>query len=159
MSTYIYTGGELYHHGIKGQKWGVRRFQNEDGTLTPAGKKRYNEDSDKLASAAAAQYRAIAEYRTTATEYIRDKARNPETADQSKVDASVQKVRYTSELVSYGKNYLKDHYKSVEVDYYSEAKTGEIYARAILETEAGEQYISEFYVGAKTEPGRRDRRL
>lgn len=32
---------ELYHHGIKGQKWGVRRFQNEDGSLTPAGKKRY----------------------------------------------------------------------------------------------------------------------
>lgn len=31
----------LYHHGIKGQKWGVRRFQNEDRTLTPAGKERY----------------------------------------------------------------------------------------------------------------------
>lgn len=35
---------ELYHHGIKGQKWGVRRFQNEDGTLTPEGQKRYNEN-------------------------------------------------------------------------------------------------------------------
>lgn len=33
---------ELYHHGIKGQKWGVRRFQNPDGSLTPAGRKRYN---------------------------------------------------------------------------------------------------------------------
>lgn len=32
---------ELYHHGIKGQKWGVRRFQNPDGTLTESGKKRY----------------------------------------------------------------------------------------------------------------------
>lgn len=32
---------ELYHHGIKGQRWGVRRYQNEDGTLTPAGKERY----------------------------------------------------------------------------------------------------------------------
>ena len=36
---------ELYHHGIKGQKWGVRRFQNEDGSLTAAGKSRYSEDS------------------------------------------------------------------------------------------------------------------
>lgn len=31
---------EFYHHGVKGQRWGVRRFRNPDGTLTPAGKKR-----------------------------------------------------------------------------------------------------------------------
>ena len=32
--------GELYHWSIKGMKWGVRRYQNEDGTLTPAGRRR-----------------------------------------------------------------------------------------------------------------------
>ena len=32
---------ELYHHGIKGMHWGIRRYQNEDGSLTEAGKKRY----------------------------------------------------------------------------------------------------------------------
>lgn len=36
--------GNLKHHGIKGQKWGVRRFQRKDGSLTPAGKKRYSDD-------------------------------------------------------------------------------------------------------------------
>lgn len=33
---------DIYHHGILGQKWGVRRYQYEDGTLTPAGKARYS---------------------------------------------------------------------------------------------------------------------
>lgn len=40
MRYVILPKNELYHHGIKGQKWGVRRFQNKDGSLTPAGKKR-----------------------------------------------------------------------------------------------------------------------
>ena len=31
---------ELYHHGVKGMKWGVRRYQNKDGSLTTAGKKK-----------------------------------------------------------------------------------------------------------------------
>lgn len=35
------SGEELEHHGIKGMKWGVRRYQNEDGTLTATGKSRY----------------------------------------------------------------------------------------------------------------------
>lgn len=35
---------ELYHHGIKGQKWGIRRYQNLDGSLTAMGKKRYLND-------------------------------------------------------------------------------------------------------------------
>lgn len=37
---------KLQHHGIKGQKWGVRRFQNADGTLTSAGKRRFDQISD-----------------------------------------------------------------------------------------------------------------
>lgn len=44
MNNYMFEY-ELYHHGIKGQRWGVRRFQNADGSLKAAGKKRYGDDS------------------------------------------------------------------------------------------------------------------
>ena len=43
MYDYEYTP-ELYHHGVKGMKWGVRRYQNAVGSLTPAGKKKYDDD-------------------------------------------------------------------------------------------------------------------
>lgn len=45
--VYKIVNGELYHWGLKGMKWGVRRYQNKDGTLTDAGKKRYYREADK----------------------------------------------------------------------------------------------------------------
>lgn len=38
--------GELAHYGIPRMKWGVRRYQNKDGSLTPEGRKRYGYDDD-----------------------------------------------------------------------------------------------------------------
>lgn len=54
MSNYRYEP-VLVHHGIKGQKWGVRRFQNEDGSLTPKGEARYKKEIDKLYTKATRQ--------------------------------------------------------------------------------------------------------
>ena len=44
----IAPSDELYHHGIKGQKWGIRRFENPDGTLTEEGKKRYGTRQSRI---------------------------------------------------------------------------------------------------------------
>ena len=76
-NDYIICNGELYHWGIKGQKWGVRRFQNKDGTLTPAGKKRYDDTPESPKK------------KTTHRERLEEKYRqNGMTEDQAKAAAN-----------------------------------------------------------------------
>lgn len=59
---------ELIHWGIKGMKWGVRRFQNKDGSLTPAGKKRYGDEDGEASKETAEERRARALKSTDAKE-------------------------------------------------------------------------------------------
>lgn len=53
MEYEIYKSDELAHHGIKGMKWGVRRYQRKDGSLTPAGKRRIQKETEALKKEAA----------------------------------------------------------------------------------------------------------
>lgn len=58
----IYYGQELYHYGIPGQKWYRRRFQNEDGSLTEAGRIRVQRLRNKIAKQEAVANKARAKY-------------------------------------------------------------------------------------------------
>lgn len=62
---------ELYHHGILGQKWGDRRFQNEDGSWTPEGRERYGKGGREEARAK--------------IQYVKEKAKNLYTKVKSKI--------------------------------------------------------------------------
>ena len=63
--SYVNNTNYLYHHGIKGQKWGVRRYQNKDGSLTNAGRKRQikieNKAQKKERKAAAKNRRTLSD--------------------------------------------------------------------------------------------------
>ena len=62
MGIYILDNGELYnsdeliHYGIKGMKWGVRRYQNKDGSLTEAGKKRLYKQTKRIYERGGSEY-------------------------------------------------------------------------------------------------------
>jgi hypothetical protein len=78
---------ELYHYGVKGMKWGVRRYQNTDGSLTPAGKARQLKDDYKNVGASKDLARRHADFRKR-TEILRNDV-------QAAIDR-IEKNEYTS---------------------------------------------------------------
>lgn len=108
---------ELYHWGIKGMKWGVRRYQNKDGTLTPLGKKRYNESVDYVKNKhSASSYRNSAqmyENERKASEKMGYKkwAKNNYLDDLTDSDKKSEFKSYMSELSENARvdRYFADH--------------------------------------------------
>lgn len=121
------TYDEIKHHGIKGQKWGVRRFQNKNGSLTSAGKKRYNDDEydeerERLEREVAAR-RGVKYVRKTKKEREAEDAENErqEKERRSKEDAAYKRTEDRMKEVDKKLQTKYDFNSSDDVDkYYKE---------------------------------------
>lgn len=111
-----YYPNELYHHGIKGMKWGVRRYQKKDGTLTPAGKKRYSESEGSKAEITKTKskvtHRDILEkkYRDSGMSEAEAKAAADKRIKVEKVIAVTAGVTVAACAAYYAKNKISQNY-------------------------------------------------
>jgi hypothetical protein len=122
------TEPELYHWGVKGMRWGVRRYQNKDGSLTPAGKKRYSDDPGrqsvdsakiKLKSAKRAAKKAGNHYNVVSTDENWKRYRKSlSDMDDARVDYNKAKLKYDTK-----KEVSRIRDKDVQFDKKSKHRT------------------------------------
>lgn len=92
-----YDNKDLKHWGIKGMKWGVRRYQNSDGSLTPAGRKRYGSLADAVGAVNAYRIKqkrkkSLEKAREAAAEKRKLEAEQKAAAEQRKKDVAEGKI-------------------------------------------------------------------
>lgn len=89
---------EMYHHGIKGMHWGIRRFQNEDGTLTAAGRRRYEKELNKMDKKASLHAADSLAYKRHADELSKSAEGIRKLGDERKFKIAERKEKQAKEL-------------------------------------------------------------
>lgn len=115
---------DLMHFGIKGQKWGVRRFQNEDRTWTAAGKERYGDGSSDVKTARQAYKQAKRDYNKSFNDAYRHNhpfSFNKKKREES--NARWEEAGKKAEALRKAKNEYKDVKKASKADNGSKLKT------------------------------------
>lgn len=113
----------LEHHGVKGMKWGVRRYQNKDGSLTPAGKKRAAKLKEEYTSLTGKRMvRSKASSTPKKTEETKPKTKSVKEMSDAELQATVNRLnleqRYSQlnpKQVSAGKKFADHIFKQVLV--------------------------------------------
>lgn len=83
----------LEHHGIKGQKWGIRRFQNPDGSLTNAGRKRYGDSSGGEKSSSAPKRSIFGRRKSSSSSSESSKSEESKTKKKNLSDMSDDEIQ------------------------------------------------------------------
>ena len=115
---------ELYHHGIKGMRWGVRRFQNPDGSLTKAGMRRYGDKSPYEVTTSDGDTFRVSKgsknnYNTRSSKVTKTWGQRYREIDDAKAKKRISK-QYAKEQAK-GDEDLKKSYDRMYVDAYNKA--------------------------------------
>lgn len=147
----VYNDKYLMHHGVKGMKWGVRRYRNKNGSLTPKGKRRYSkfekqakEDAAKLDTALVENHKAALNYQTSGKQYMHvDEKGRPITGNIIRIankgdDIIERKADKSLKAYNSIKESMKKKYDDVCVKGNFDYDTGKMTVEVILKKDGNE---------------------